>query len=81
MKIDLLLFAQCRSAAGRSALPIDLPDGAGIDDLWAAVGTACPALLPFRAAARVAVNRAYAGLDARIRAGDEVALVPPVSGG
>lgn len=81
MKITVLLFAQCREAAGRAALELDVPDGGGTGALWAAAVVACPALKPFRAVARVAVNHAFAAEDAPLRPGDEVALIPPVSGG
>ena len=81
MKITVLLFAQCRQAAGRDALELDIPEGGGTGALWPAIAGACPALLPFRATARVAVNHSFATGDAPLRPGDEVALIPPVSGG
>ncbi len=81
MTVELLLFAEGRTAAGRASVRLELPTGASIDDLWGVVERACPALLRFRAASRIAVNREFADAATRIREGDEVALIPPVSGG
>lgn len=57
-------------------LQLDLPDGALVADVWPALalGDEPPGLL-------LAVNRAYAARDVVLRDGDEVALIPPVSGG
>jgi molybdopterin synthase sulfur carrier subunit len=54
-----------------------------VRDLFAALGEAYPALAPSIANGRVraCVNEALVGLDSLVRAGDEVALFPPVSGG
>lgn len=81
MIIRLLLFADCRRAAGFPELTLALPKEASIPELWAAVEDVCPALLDFRATARVSVNRTFVAEDVRLRPGDEVALIPPVSGG
>ena len=81
MKITLLLFAQGRETAGRDSLPIEIVEGGGIPDLWAAVEGACPALLRLRETSRIAVNHEFADERTRIGPGDEVALIPPVSGG
>ena len=81
MRVSLLLFAQCRRAAGSSVVAVDLPDGAGLAELWDAAVRTCPALTPFRETARVAVNRDFADAATRLRPGDEVAIIPPVSGG
>ncbi len=81
MRIDLLLFAVGRETAGRASVDLDLPADATVDDLWGAVKVACPALLGLRASSRISVNREFAAAATRIREGDEVALIPPVSGG
>ncbi len=81
MTVTVLLFAQCRQAAGRPDIAVELPDDAGVAELWEAAARACPALGSFRDTARVAVNRDFAGPAARLRPGDEVAIIPPVSGG
>ena len=81
MKITLLLFAQGCEAAGRDSLPVEIAEGGGVPDLWAAVEGACPALLRLRETSRIAINHEFADEGTRIRPEDEVALIPPVSGG
>jgi molybdopterin converting factor subunit 1 len=80
VRVAVRLFAGLRERAGSERLEVELPDGASVADLLAAMAaTPVGALAPGQCV--VAVNREYAGPDAPISAGDEVALVPPVSGG
>ena len=74
------LFAGLRERAGAGELSVSLPDGATVDDLLAALEPTAVGGLPPRSFI-VAVNRSYASGEARISEGDEVALIPPVSGG
>lgn len=76
MRVRVRLFAQLRERAGRAELELDLPDGARVADALAAVEDLA-AGLPLV----LAVNREYAPRDQELRAGDELALIPPVSGG
>jgi MoaE-MoaD fusion protein len=82
MRISVRLFAILRERAGRSALELELPDGATVADaiqrLRQEPGLGEP-LERIRVAA--AVNREYASPGDPLAAGDELALVPPVSGG
>ena len=72
------LFAQLRERAGASELSLELPDGARVRDALAAEPVAALAGgLPLV----LAVNREYASADAPLAPGDELALIPPVSGG
>jgi molybdopterin synthase catalytic subunit len=74
------LFAGLRERAGSDHVDVDLPDGASVGDLLEAMaGTPVGEVRPRQCV--VAVNREYAREDVRLAAGDEVALVPPVSGG
>lgn len=76
MKVTVRLFAGLRERAGRDHIDLELPDGARVADALAAVedlAAGCPLVL--------AVNREYASPDATLHADDELALVPPVSGG
>jgi molybdopterin synthase catalytic subunit len=74
------LFAGLRERAGSERVDVELPDGASVADLLAAMGsTPVGALRPGQCV--VALNREYAPAAATIGAGDEVALIPPVSGG
>jgi len=78
--VSVRLFAGLRERAGADRVEVQLPDGAVVRDVLAAMGgTAVGALAPKQCV--VAVNREYAGPDEPVREGDEVALVPPVSGG
>jgi molybdopterin converting factor subunit 1 len=81
MTVRVLLFAALREAAGARELTVELPDGADLAGLRAAVGAARPALRPYLETAAVAVNEEYAGPDTRLHPGDVAALIPPVSGG
>jgi molybdopterin synthase catalytic subunit/molybdopterin converting factor small subunit len=76
VKIIVRLFAGLRERAGAGRLELELPDGASIVDVWPALelGDEPPGLL-------YAVNRAYAEPERPLADGDEVALIPPVSGG
>lgn len=76
----ILLFAHLRGAAGREELHLDC-DGVDADTLWARLVEASPALERFRGSIRLARNSEFASPETRFFAGDEVALIPPVSGG
>jgi molybdopterin synthase catalytic subunit len=76
MKVVVRLFAGLRERAGTRALEIDLPSGAVAADVWPALelGDEPAGLL-------VAINKSYAKPATVLADGDEVALIPPVSGG
>jgi MoaE-MoaD fusion protein len=76
MVVRIRLFAMLRERAGARELELDLPDGARVRDALAAVDDIAGGL-PLV----MAVNREYADADAVLSAGDELALIPPVSGG
>jgi len=76
MKVTVRLFAILRQRAGRDTLELDLPDGARVSDALAAVDDLAGGLTLV-----MAVNREYAAADHPLAAGDELALIPPVSGG
>jgi molybdopterin synthase catalytic subunit len=80
MTISVRLFAGLRERAGAGAIDVELPDDARAGDVLAAMaGTPVGALEPGQCI--VAVNREYARPEDPVAAGDEVALIPPVSGG
>jgi molybdopterin synthase catalytic subunit len=76
MKITVRLFAMLRERAGSDRVELDLPDGARVADALAAVDHLAGGL-----SLVMAVNREYAATDQRLEPGDELALIPPVSGG
>jgi len=80
MEVRVLLFASYADAFGAQTVSVTIPDGATVKELLArvkemAVGRSLPP------APLVAVNQEYAAPGDVIRAGDEVALIPPVAGG
>jgi molybdopterin synthase catalytic subunit len=80
MTISVRLFAGLRERAGAGAIDVELPDDARAGDVLAAMArTPVGALEPGQCI--VAVNREYARPEDPVAAGDEVALIPPVSGG
>jgi molybdopterin synthase catalytic subunit len=76
MEVTVRLFAMLRERAGASEVTVDLPEGARVRDALAALGGLADGL-PLV----MAVNREYAADDAPLAPGDELALIPPVSGG
>ena len=76
MKVAVRLFAGLRELAGARALEIDLPTGAVAADVWPALN-----LGDEPAGLLVAINKSYADPGTALSEGDEVALIPPVSGG
>ncbi len=76
MQVRVRLFAGLRERAGADEVELDLPEGALVRDALARV-RALTAEVPVV----MAVNREYAGEDQTLSAGDEIALIPPVSGG
>jgi molybdopterin converting factor subunit 1 len=81
MRVKVRLFASLREAVGRGELPLELPQPATPDDAWRALVALQPTLAERRTSLAVAVNRAYATFDHPLSPGDEVAFIPPVSGG
>ena len=77
----MLLFARLRDAAGADAVPVELPAAATVADLRRRLAAAHPALAGLLERSAVAVNHDFADADRRLAAGDEVAIIPPVSGG
>ena len=78
--INVRFFARLRELAGVETETQKLPAGARVSDVYDALRAAHPAL-PARETVRAAVNQEFADWDARVADGDEVAFIPPVSGG
>lgn len=81
VQVRIRLFAVQRELAGARELTLALPAGSTVDDAWRALVARHPVLAPGRSSVRFAVNGEYAGPDAPLAADDEVAIIPPVSGG
>jgi molybdopterin synthase catalytic subunit len=81
LRIHIRLFAMQRELAGTRAVNVSVPPGSTIEDAWAALIERFPVLAPGRPAVRFAHNGAYAPADTPLADEDEVAMIPPVSGG
>lgn len=79
--VQVRLFARLREQAGTDAERVALPAGSTLADVWEAVRRSHPGLEADRDAVRAALNQAFADWAAPVVDGDEVAFIPPVSGG
>lgn len=80
MRVRVRCFASLRELAVARG-EVEVEDGARVEDAWDALATLHPALVPHRPFTRAARNGAYAEWSAPLAEGDEVAFLPPVSGG
>ena len=81
MRIHLLYFGVLKERSGGEREVVELAGGASVGDLLSVLRERAGAGLPVWKSLAVAVNREYAGIGTVLREGDEVALLPPVSGG
>lgn len=81
MRVTVRLFARLRELAGRTEVECDVAEPASVSDVWRAVAGRFPALVPFGQSVSCAVNADFARMTAPVREGDDVAFLPPVSGG
>jgi len=81
MKISVLFFGVLKDLAGRASDTVDLPEGARVREVLLHYAREAPRLEAVIPAAAISVNQEYSGADRVLREGDEVGLLPPVSGG
>jgi MoaE-MoaD fusion protein len=81
MQVRILFFGVLKELAGKASDTIELPEGASIRDVISCYEGQIPGLKASLSSIAMAVNQQYAGPDTRLNANDEVALLPPVSGG
>ena len=81
MRVTVRLFARLRDLAGSGELVRDVEAPATVQSVWRALVTEMPALGDYEKTMSVAVNADYSRMSAAVREGDEVAFLPPVSGG
>ena len=79
--VTLRLFAVYRERVGSDCIEVTLPNGATVDDALKCLAEAHPATVPLLPTTMVAVNQEYVERSHLLQAMDEVALIPPVSGG
>ena len=81
MKVAVKLFAAARELSGQAEVEVELSPGADIGELRAALVASVPQLAPLASRSLIAVNSEYVADATPVVEGDEVALIPPVSGG
>ena len=81
MRVRVLFFGQLKDITGVTQEDAELSEGARVEDLFERYGRRFPKLAEFRASIAASVNQEYAGWRAPLESGDEVAFLPPVSGG
>ncbi len=81
MNIKVLFFASCRDLIGTDERKMTLPDGATVMDLISELASEQVRFTDMAPSLMVSVNQAYVERDSELQDGDEVAFIPPVSGG
>ena len=81
MRVTVRLFARLRDVAGNAELSRSVTAGATIGSVWRQLVAEFPALAEYERSISSALNADYARMDQTVCDGDEVAFLPPVSGG
>ena len=81
MRVTIRLFARLRDIAGSGELTRDAPDGAIVGTVWSSLVAEYPELSAYERSISCAVNADYSKFSAAVADGDEIAFLPPVSGG
>jgi molybdopterin converting factor small subunit len=81
MRVPVWLFARYREAVGRDRIEVDVADDATVEAVWTAVSATHPVLARYRPHTLFAIGNEYVTADRAVRAGEELACFPPVSGG
>jgi molybdopterin converting factor subunit 1 len=81
MRVRVRLFARLREIAGDGELTREVPNGATVGVVWQQLAAEFPGFDRYRSSMSCAVNEDYARFGAPVSDGDEVAFLPPVSGG
>lgn len=81
MRVTVRLFARLRELAGADTLTVEVAEPATVATVWQAAAMAAPAIAPFERALSCAVNATFSRMSHPVSEGDDVAFLPPVSGG
>ena len=81
MRVTVRLFARLREITGSAEMPREVDPGATLGTLWRDLASEFPELAGYERSISSAVNADYARMNRELRDGDEVAFLPPVSGG
>ena len=81
MRVRVRLFARLHDLVGSSELSREVAAGATVATVWESLAEEWPAVAPYGSSVSAAVNAGFAPKTAPLAEGDEVAFLPPVSGG
>ena len=81
MRVTVRLFARLRDVVGSSELTREVAPGATVGSVWQQLAREHPGIAPYERSISSAVNADYVRMDQTVRDGDEIAFLPPVSGG
>ena len=81
IRVKVLFFGRLRELTGLTEEAWDLPEGETLAQLFERYSERYPKLAGFRNSMVVSRNQEFAAWDTRVAAGDEIAFLPPVSGG
>jgi molybdopterin converting factor subunit 1 len=81
VRVTVRLFARLKDIAGAPEIERDVPADATLADVWTLLANDFPSMAPYRGSVSGARNAEYARMDAVVADGDEIAFLPPVSGG
>ena len=81
MRVPVRLFARLRDLAGTGELVREVPETSTVQTVWRSLVAEMPTLGEYERTMSVAVNADYSRMSAAVHDGDEVAFLPPVSGG
>jgi len=80
-RIRVLFFGRLKEIVGQAEDSVELPEGTSIEMLFARYGASYPELARFRTSLVASRNQEFTAWSASLHSGDEVAFLPPVSGG
>jgi molybdopterin converting factor subunit 1 len=81
VRVKVLFFGRLKDVVGQSEESLDLADASTIEQLFAHYSARLPELVKYRSSVVASRNQEFASWDTTLRSGDEVAFLPPVSGG
>ena len=81
MKVRVRVFAALREVLGKDDVEVELPEGTTIEGLWEQLVDDDDRLQPFTKSINFAINHDFVGKETELNPDDEVAFLPPVSGG
>ena len=81
MKVRVRVFASLREILGKDEVEVELPKGTTVEGLWTQLVNDDERLEPFTKSINFAINHDFAGKETELNPDDEVAFLPPVSGG